>query len=139
MGDERAGSILRFRCIFARVVACLLLGQALAGVAAQTANDGDSAETVYDLGPGITPPRITKQVPPKESTSRGVRVVGSVIVALVVSSKGVPKNVHVVKGLDKEVDQNTVEAVEQWQFAPAQKDGKPIAVKISVEVEFHGM
>jgi periplasmic protein TonB len=139
MGDERPGCALRFRWAFARVVACLLLGHVLAGTAAQTNTDGDSAETVYNLGPGITPPRVTKQVPPKESTSRGVRVVGSVTVALVISSKGVPRNVHVVKGLDKEVDQNTVEAVEQWRFAPAQKDGKPVAVKVSLEIQFHDM
>jgi len=139
MGDERPGRALRFGCVFGRVVVCLLLGHSLVGIAAQTNTDGDSAETVYNLGPGITPPRVTKQVPPKESTSRGVRVVGSVTVALIVSSKGVPRDVHVVKGLDKEVDQNTVEAVEQWRFAPAQKDGKPVAVKVSLEIQFHDM
>jgi len=139
MGDERYGPAVRFRHAFARVVACIIVVQAVAGIEAQSKGDEDGAETVYTLGPGITPPRVTKQVPPKQSSSRGVRVVGSVTVALVVSSKGLPKDVRVVKGLDKEVDQNTVEAVEQWRFAPAQKDGKPIAVKISLEIEFHDM
>jgi protein TonB len=102
-------------------------------------DDGDQDEKVYDLGPGVAPPRVTKQVPPRQSGNRGVRIVGSVIVALVVSSHGVPKDVRVTKGLDKEVDQNTVEAVEQWRFAPAQRDGKPIAVRISLEIAFHDM
>ena len=139
MGDERYGPAVRFRYAVARVLACIIVSHAVAGLEAQSKGDGDGTEAVYSLGPGITPPRVTKQVPPKESTSRGVRVVGSVTVALIVSSKGVPRNVHVVKGLDKEVDQNTIEAVEQWRFAPAQKDGKAVAVKISLEIEFHDM
>ena len=108
-------------------------------VCAVAGGDGDQAEKVYDLGPDVVPPRVIKQVPPRQSTSRGVRVVGSVTVALVVSSKGMPRDVRVVKGLDKDVDQSTVEAVEQWRFAPAQKDGKPVAVRVSLEIAFHDM
>jgi TonB family protein len=66
-------------------------------------------------------------------------VVGSVTVALVVSSKGRPKEVRVVKGLDPDIDQSTVEAVEQWRFTAAQKDGKPVAVRISLDIAYHDM
>lgn len=68
-----------------------------------------------------------------------MRVVGSVTIALVVSSKGVPRDLRVVKGLDQDVDQSALEAVEQWRFAPAQKDGKPVAVRITLEITFHEM
>ena len=44
-----------------------------------------------------------------------------------------------LKGLDKDVDQSAVAAVEQWRFAPAQKDGKPVAVRITLEIAFHEM
>lgn len=104
--------------------------------AAQSPSDG---ETVYDLGPGITPPRVVKQVNPQYSTDRGVRPVGSVIIALVVTSQGLPKDPHVVKGLDKELDLSAVQAVEEWRFAPARKDGKAIAVRVSVQIQFHEM
>jgi TonB family protein len=96
-------------------------------------------EAVYDLGPGITPPRVVKQVNPHYSTDHGVRPVGSVIIALVVTSKGFPKNPRVVKGLDKELDQSAIQAVEEWRFAPARKDGKAIAVRVSVQIQFHEM
>jgi TonB family protein len=96
-------------------------------------------ETVYDLGPGITPPRVIKQVNPHYSTSRGVRAVGSVIIALVVSSKGIPKDPRVVKGIEKDLDESAVKAVQEWLFAPAQKDGKVVAVRVSVQIEFHEM
>jgi TonB family protein len=124
---------------FAPVLVYIVLADCAVDSKAQSNGDDDSAEKVYDLGPGLTPPRVTKQVAPRQSTAHGVRVVGSVTVALVVSSKGMPKDVHVVKGLDKDLDQSTVEAVEQWRFSPAQKDGKPVAVRISLEISFHDM
>jgi protein TonB len=96
-------------------------------------------EQVYDLGPGITPPRIVKQVNPQYPNNRGVRAEGSVIVGLIVSSKGLPKSPYIVKRLDKDLDQSALDAVKQWRFAPAQKGGKAIAVRISLEIHFHSM
>ena len=120
------------------LIGCLALGLLHATHAAQTQSD-DSTEPVYDLGPGINPPRITKQVNPEYSGTKGVRVVGSVTIALVVTSRGLPQDPHVLKSLDKEIDASAVEAVKQWRFAPAQKEGKPVAVRIAVEIEFHSM
>jgi len=96
-------------------------------------------EAVYDLTPDITPPRIVKQVNPRYPTNRGVRAVGSVIIGLVVSSKGLPKDPYVLKGIDKDLDQSAVDAVKEWRFAPAQKNAKPVAVRISLQIEFHEM
>ncbi len=105
---------------------------------AQTSASNDD-ETVYDLGPGVTPPRVIKQVNPRYPTNRGVRAVGSVIIALVVSSKGLPKDPRVVKGLDKDLDASAVDAVKEWRFAPAQKNGKAVAVRVSLQIQFHEM
>lgn len=102
---------------------------------AQTNDD----ETVYDLGPGVVPPRVIKQVNPHYPTDHGVRAVGSVIIALIVSSRGFPKDPHIAKGLDKELDESAVIAVKEWRFAPAEKDGKAVAVRVSVQIEFHSM
>ena len=128
-----------FAQALAPVLACIFLAHSVWALKAQSKGDDDPAEKVYDIGPDVTPPRVTRQVPPRRSAGRGVRVVGSVTVALIVSSQGVPKDVRVIKGLDKDVDQSTVEAVEQWRFAPAQKDGKPVAVRVSLEIAFHDM
>jgi TonB family protein len=125
-GWER-GAILTWRVLLiCSCAAWLLPGQA-------------DDEPVYDLGPGVSPPRVVKQVNPHYSTDRGVRAVGSVIIALVVSSKGLPKNPRVVKGIEKDLDESAVEAVREWRFAPAQKDGKAVAVRVSVQIEFHEM
>jgi periplasmic protein TonB len=132
------------RGVFAQALepalACVLIVHAAASLPAQgKGDDSDQSEEVYDLGPGVVPPRIIKQAAPHPSSARGVKVVGSVTIALVVNSKGMPRDVHVVKGLDKDVDQNAIEAVEQWRFAPAQKDRKPVAVRITLEIAFHEM
>jgi TonB family protein len=125
-GRER-GAILTWRALLIGCCAVWLLS-------AQTDD-----EPVYDLGPGVTAPRVIKQVNPHYSTNRGVRAVGSVIIALVVSSKGLPREPRVVKGIEKDLDQSAVEAVKEWRFAPAQKDGKAVAVRVSVQIEFHEM
>jgi TonB family protein len=96
-------------------------------------------EPIIDMGPGIVAPRVTHQVNPVYKDEEGFRITGSVIVGLVVSSKGEPKDVHVVRSLDKAVDQSAVEAVQQWQFEAAKKDGQPIAVRITVEIRFHSL
>ncbi len=95
-------------------------------------------EPVYELGKGVEPPRPVHQVSPEHS-SKGFRVSGTVLIGLVVSSHGEPGEVHVIRSLEKDVDQSAVDAVKQWRFEPATKDGKPVAVKISVEIRFHDM
>jgi protein TonB len=93
-----------------------------------------------DIGPGITSPRVTHQVTPvNKPDDRGFRISGTVLVGLVVSSKGEPKDVHVVKSLDKDVDQTAVDAVKQWTFDPAKKGDQPVAVRVTVEIRFHSM
>ena len=99
----------------------------------------DSEERVYELNGDIKPPRITHQVNLDYSSIRGIRVKGSVEVALVVSSQGAPKDPRVVQSLDPEVDRCAVDAIRKWRFSPAQKDGKPVAVKLTIEMQFHSM
>jgi len=102
--------------------------------------DGQPEEQVYDLGEGITPPRVVHQINPAfAGGSRGVRIVGSVAVGLVVTPEGLPKNVHVVRGLDKDIDQSALDAVKQWRFEPAKKDGKAVAVRATIEIHFRDM
>ena len=113
--------------------------QANKGAEASKESAKESSEQVYDLGDGIKPPRLVHQVNPDYSGVRGVRVKGSVEIAVVISSQGAPRDLRVVQSLQADVDRCAVEAVKQWRFAPAQKDGKPVAVHVTIEVEFHSM
>ena len=97
-------------------------------------------EPVLDLGPGITPPHLVHQVAPKpDSGSKGFRISGVVLVRMVVSSQGVPVNVEVARSVDKEIDQSAVDAVRQWRFEPAMKEGKPVAVRVTAEIRFQDL
>ena len=37
------------------------------------------------------------------------------------------------------VAQSAVDAVKEWRFEPARKDGKAIAVRVSLQIQFHSM
>lgn len=106
------------------------------GTPLTSAQSGD--EQVYSVGNGVTTPRVTHQVDPQHP-ARGFRISGTVLIGLIVTSKGEPKDVHVVRSLEKDVDQAAVDAVKQWHFDPATKGGTPVAVKIDVEIRFHDM
>lgn len=68
---------------------------------------------------------------------REARHEGTVKLTLVVDSDGDPRNVAVSQTLRPDFDESAVEAVKQWKFKPAIKDGRPVPVLIAVEVGFH--
>jgi protein TonB len=103
---------------------------------AQAPAPGD--EPVVALGPGVTPPRVVHQVQP-EHPAKGFRISGTVLISVIVTSSGAPKDPRIVKSLEKDVDQSAVDAIQKWQFEPARKDGQPVATKVTVEIRFHDM
>jgi TonB family protein len=118
---------------------CLIVGFAMLGLAAapaQTPPSQTKSDEVYTVGNGVSSPRLVHQVEP-EHPRQGFRISGAVIIGLIVTAKGEPDDVHVVRPLDKDVDQSAIDAVKQWRFEPATKDGKAVAVRISVEIRFH--
>lgn len=86
---------------------------------------------------GVTPPRVIYEPDPKYAdAARQAQSQGTVYLSLVVTAAGLPEYVHVVKSLDSRLDQKAVEAVKQWKFEPAMKNGKPVAIVIAIEVNF---
>jgi TonB family protein len=64
------------------------------------------------------------------------RIQGSVRLSLVINEQGRADDIKVVVSLDPGLDQQAVEAVRQWQFAPGTKDGAPVSVTATIEVNF---
>jgi TonB family protein len=62
---------------------------------------------------------------------------GTVVLGLVVGTDGRPHDIKVVASLDKDFDKAAMEAVRQWRFEPGLKDGLPVEMPISVDIEFH--
>ena len=89
------------------------------------------------LGPSIRCPRAVAAPDPVYSeTARKAKINGTVVVALAINERGGVDAVKVVRRLEPGLDQNAMDAVKQWEFAPATKNGKPVAVQMSVEVTF---
>ncbi len=94
-------------------------------------------EEVYDVGGDVKPPRVIHRVVPEfTKKSRDRHVEGSVILAAIVTSKGEPRRIRVQKGVEQDLDEQAVEALKQWQFAPGTKDSKPVATRVSIEIRF---
>lgn len=93
---------------------------------------------VYKVGGGISAPTmITAPDPEYTEEARLAKTQGKCILWMIVDEDGKPRNIKVVRGLGFGLDAKAVEAVQQWRFQPAVKDGKPVNVQISVEVGFH--
>jgi len=93
---------------------------------------------VYKVGGGISAPTaISAPDPNYTEEARRAKKQGTCILWLIVDSTGHPRDIRVARGLGFGLDSKAVEAVQQWRFQPALKDGRPVDVQISVEVEFH--
>jgi len=93
---------------------------------------------VYKVGGGISAPQaISAPDPNYTEEARRAKKQGTCVLWLIVDAAGHPRDLKVVRGLGLGLDEKALEAVRQWRFQPALKDGRPVDVQISVEVEFH--
>jgi protein TonB len=92
---------------------------------------------VFRVGGGVSAPKAIYSPDPEYSEeARKAKYQGVCVVTLIVGPDGKPRDVHVARSLGLGLDEKAIEAVNQWKFDPAQKDGKPVAVAINVEVTF---
>jgi TonB family protein len=89
------------------------------------------------LGPGIHAPRAESAPDPTyPEAARKAKLNGSVVVALAINAQGGVDDVKVVRSSDRRFEQSAMDAAKQWKFAPATKDGEPVAVQINAEMNF---
>jgi TonB family protein len=92
---------------------------------------------VYRAGNGVSKPELIHKVEPEYSEeARKAKFQGVVTLYIVVDQNGNAINAKVMKGLGLGLDEKALEAVKQWKFKPGYKDGKPVAVAATVEVNF---
>jgi TonB family protein len=93
---------------------------------------------LFHIGGGVSPPRQTYSPEPSFSEpARKAKYQGTVVITLIVNEEGLPTNIHITAPLGYGLDDKAVQAVQTWKFKPAQKDGRPVATQIAVEVDFH--
>jgi len=92
---------------------------------------------VYRIGGGVSAPSVLFRVEPEYSEeARKAKWQGTVVLVLVVDAAGKAQNVRVVRSLGLGLDQKAIEAVSYWIFKPGFKDGKPVPVVATIEVNF---
>ena len=97
-----------------------------------------SQETIYEPGGDVKAPKLVHYVQPEFSgSSKEAYVEGTVTLSTVVTTAGRTANEKVVRGLTAEEDRTAIEALRKWEFEPGTKGGKPVSVRITVEIDFH--
>ena len=99
---------------------------------------GGTGGGAFRVGGGVSAPKAIYSPDPEYSEeARKVKHMGVVVLWLVVGPDGKPRDIRVVRTLGLGLDEKAIEAVKNWRFEPALKDGKPVAVQVNVEVNFH--
>jgi TonB family protein len=92
---------------------------------------------VYRVGGGVTPPvLIDKTEPEYTEEARHAKYQGTVLLRVEIDPAGVATNIKVQRSLGLGLDQKAVEAVQKWRFKPGMKDGNPVTVQATIEVNF---
>jgi TonB family protein len=105
--------------------ACLLaLGTAL-----------PAAET--PAGSGLKPPSPLVRVPPVHPVELKRKFVsGSAVVECLVTEAGTVDDIKVISATQREFGEAAEEALRHWMFRPAERDGRPVALRINIPFDF---
>jgi periplasmic protein TonB len=92
---------------------------------------------VFRLGGGVTAPRAIYDPDPEYSEeARKAKYQGNVMLWVIIGPDGRPRDLRIARSLGMGLDQKALDAVTKWRFAPATKDGQPVAVQVNIEVSF---
>jgi TonB family protein len=92
---------------------------------------------VYRVGGGVSAPvLIHKTEPEYTEEARAAKYQGTVLLYVEVDPNGNATNIKVQRGLGLGLDEKAIEAVKKWKFKPGQKDGNPITVAATIELNF---
>jgi TonB family protein len=94
--------------------------------------------SAFRMPPGVTPPHpIDTPLPEYSDQARKKKINGTVLISTLVNEQGLPTDIRVERGIGYGLDENAVRCVSQYRFDPARdRDGKPVAVRIAIEVSY---
>lgn len=110
-----------------------------AGAEAGTGATGN--EKVFQLGEIVDknnrPKPLYHSEPEFSQSARSRRFQGVVGLSVTIDGTGRVRDVRIAHPLGMGLDESAITTVSSWRFAPAQLDGRPVAVAVYIEVDFH--
>ena len=99
---------------------------------------GNTGGGLYQIGGGVSAPVVLHSVEAEFSDeARRAKYQGVCLISLIVDTQGNPQNIRIARALGMGLDEKAIEAIRQYKFKPAMKDGKtPVPVMITIEVDF---
>jgi TonB family protein len=95
------------------------------------------AQEPYHVGGDVKAPSVAQKVDPDYTeAARKAKISGPVLLSLTVGVDGMAHDISVVRGLDSGLDLKAVEAVQKWHFNPGTRNGEPVPVLATIEINF---
>lgn len=118
----------------ALLLLCVALLTAAAAAPPQRTRIGDTPTIPNGV---MTPPQVVRSTPvlyTVEAFDNGIE--GTVTVEAAVDIRGNVKLLRILKGLGHGLDQHAMEALAEWTFAPALRNGAPVNAIAQIDVDF---
>ena len=83
------------------------------------------------------PSPIRKVDPKYPPTLVNEHVEGEVVLYAVIRRDGSVDSIQLIRGVDDELDNNAMNALSQWKFRPATRQGEPVELEAIIHIPFH--
>jgi TonB family protein len=98
-----------------------------------------------DGGPGYLRPKgklaapvpLRKVDPKYPQLAIKKRIEGEIILYAIIRKDGSVDSIQLVRGIDPQLDSNSMEALSRWQFRPGTREGQPVDLEAVVHIPFH--
>jgi TonB family protein len=91
----------------------------------------------YRVGGGVSAPALLSKTEPEYAErARLAKAQGTTLLYVQISPEGKATQLRVIRSLGMGLDEKAMEAVKQWRFRPGMKDGTPVTVEATIEVNF---
>jgi len=89
-------------------------------------------------GARMTPPSVLQRVDSDYTdAARAANIQGTVALECVIHKDGTVTVSRIIRGLGYGLDENARAAIEKWRFNPATRDGQPVDMTLTIEVNFN--
>lgn len=89
------------------------------------------------VGGDVHAPHVVNRVEPKYTdAARQDRIAGMLIARLLIDKTGTVRQISIVKTLPDGLSDSAIDALRQWTWSPATRDGQPVDALFNVTVNF---